>query len=193
LVCGVLLASPVIFLQIWRFVAPGLYHHEKKVLLPFTLISTLCFLAGAAFGYFVVFPPAFRFLVGYASETLEPLPAVSEYFSLSLRLLLAFGIVFELPVFMVFLAKIGMVDTPFLRRNRKYAVLISFVVAAILTPTPDVVNQLMMAGPLMVLYEVSILAVAAFARKKFVGFPAEDEADEATAAAKSVDSDNPTP
>jgi sec-independent protein translocase protein TatC len=86
-----------------------------------------------------------------------------------------------------------MVDTPFLRRNRKYAVLISFVVAAILTPTPDVVNQLMMAGPLMVLYEVSILAVAAFARKKFVGFPAEDEADEATAAAKSVDSDNPTP
>jgi len=117
--------------------------------------------------------------VGYASETLEPLPAVSEYFSLSLRLLLAFGIIFELPVFMVFLAKIGIVDTAFLRRNRKYAVLISFVVAAILTPTPDVVNQLFMAGPLLVLYEVSILAVAAFARKRFVGFPAEVEAGDA--------------
>lgn len=182
-----LLASPVIFLQIWRFVAPGLYRHEKQVLLPFTAISTLCFLGGAAFGYFVVFPPAFRFLVGYASETLEPLPAVSEYFSLSLRLLLAFGIVFELPVFMVFLAKIGVVNTTFLRRNRKYAVLISFVVAAILTPTPDVVNQLMMAGPLLVLYEVSILAVAAFARKKFVGFPAEDEEGGPTAASGTTD------
>jgi sec-independent protein translocase protein TatC len=188
----VLLASPVIFMQIWRFVAPGLYRHEQRVLLPFTTISTLCFLGGAAFGYFVVFPPAFRFLVGYASETLEPLPAVSEYFSLSLRLLLAFGIVFELPVFMVFLAKIGMVDTAFLRRNRKYALLISFVVAAILTPTPDVVNQLMMAGPLMVLYEVSILAVSVFARKKFVGFQAaEDEEEEASAASGPADSNGP--
>jgi sec-independent protein translocase protein TatC len=187
-----LLASPVIFMQIWRFVAPGLYRHEQRVLLPFTAISTLCFLGGAAFGYFVVFPPAFRFLVGYASETLEPLPAVSEYFSLSLRLLLAFGIVFELPVFMVFLAKIGLVDTAFLKRNRKYALLISFVVAAILTPTPDVVNQLMMAGPLMVLYEVSILAVAAFARKKFAGFRAEDEGEEGKAPAGLDDRNRPS-
>lgn len=171
----------MIFLQVWRFVAPGLYRHEQRVLLPFTLVSTVCFLGGAAFGYFVVFPPAFRFLVGYASATLEPLPAVSEYFSLALRLLLAFGIVFELPVFMVFLAKIGVVDTAFLRRNRKYAVLICFVVAAILTPTPDVVNQLMMAGPLMVLYEVSILAVQAFARRKFVGYPEEGEGAEPAA------------
>lgn len=167
-------------MQIWRFVAPGLYHHEKKVLLPFTVISTLCFLAGAAFGYFVVFPPAFRFLVGYASDILDPLPAVSEYFSLSLRLLIAFGIVFELPVFMVFLGKIGVVDTPFLRRNRKYAILISFVIAAILTPTPDVVNQLLMAGPLIILYEISIYAVALFARKKFIGFAENDAQDQDT-------------
>lgn len=173
-----LFASPVIFHQIWRFVAPGLYRHEKKVLLPFTMISTVCFLAGAAFGYFIVFPPAFRFLLGYASEILEPLPAVSEYFSLSLRLLIAFGIVFELPVVMVFLAKIGIVDSGFLRRNRKYALLMSFVVAAILTPTPDVVNQLLMAGPLIVLYEVSIVAVAVFARKTFIGFPAKVEEEE---------------
>lgn len=173
-----LLASPVIFHQIWRFVAPGLYRHEKNVLLPFTLISTLCFLAGAAFGYFIVFPPAFRFLTGYASAILEPLPAVSEYFSLSLRLLLAFGIVFELPVLMVFLAKIGMVNTAFLRKNRKYALLISFVVAAVLTPTPDVVNQLLMAGPLVVLYEISIVAVAVFAKKTFIGFPEKIDGEE---------------
>jgi sec-independent protein translocase protein TatC len=98
------------------------------------------------------------------------MPAVSEYFSLALRLLLAFGAVFELPVFMVFLAKIGVVDAPFLKKNRKYAILVAFVVAAILTPTPDVVNQLFMAGPLIILYEVSIIAVRFFARKTFIGF-----------------------
>jgi sec-independent protein translocase protein TatC len=108
--------------------------------------------------------------LGYASDILDPLPAVSEYFSLSLRLLIAFGIVFELPVFMVFLGKTGVVNTTLLRRNRKYALLISFVVAAILTPTPDVVNQLLMAGPLIVLYEISIIAVAVFAKKTFFGF-----------------------
>jgi len=175
LVCGVFIGSPVIFMQIWRFIAPGLYQHEKKVLLPFTLISTICFLAGAAFGYYIVFPPAFRFLLGYASDILDPLPAVSEYFSLSLRLLIAFGIVFELPVFMVFLGKMGILDAQFLRRNRKYAFLISFIVAAILTPTPDVVNQLLMAGPLVVLYEVSIIAVSVFARRTFLGFPVDEK------------------
>lgn len=163
----------------WRFIAPGLYRHEKRVLLPFTAVSTCCFLCGAAFGYYIVFPPAFKFLTGYASEILDPLPAVSEYFSLSLRLLIAFGIVFELPVLMVFLGKIGVVDTTFLRRNRKYALLISFVIAAVLTPTPDVVNQLFMAGPLIVLYEISIYAVAIFAGRTFAGFDKDSEADTA--------------
>jgi len=175
----VVFASPVIFLQIWRFVSPGLYRHEKRVLIPFTLISTLCFLGGAAFGYFVVFPPAFRFLLGYSSAFLEPMPAVDEYFSLALRLFLAFGLIFELPVFMVFLGKIGVVNKAFLAKNRKYALLIAFIVAAILTPTPDVVNQLLMAGPLILLYEVSIAAVALFARKPLAGFPAPAEAEEA--------------
>ncbi|MCI5121818.1 MAG: twin-arginine translocase subunit TatC [Candidatus Electrothrix sp. AUS4] len=163
LVAAVLLACPVIFHQIWRFIAPGLYQHEKKLLLPFSLISTFCFLGGAAFGYFVVFPPAFRFLISYSSEFLDPMPAVSEYFSLALRLLLAFGVIFELPVFMVFLAKIGTVNAAFLTKNRKYAFLIAFIIAAIVTPTPDVVNQLLMAGPLLVLYEISIVAVRFFA------------------------------
>lgn len=173
------LASPVIFSQIWRFVAPGLYRHEKQILIPFTLVSTLCFVGGAAFGYFVVFPPAFQFLLGYSSEFLEPMPAVDEYFSLALRLFLAFGVIFELPVFMVFLGKIGMVNKPFLVKNRKYALLIAFIVAAILTPTPDVVNQLLMTGPLILLYEVSIVAVAVFARTTLAGFPPNRDADDA--------------
>ncbi len=177
-----LAASPVIFLQIWRFVAPGLYHHEKKVLLPFVFISTCCFIAGAAFGYFVVFPPAFSFLLGYSSSFLDPMPAVSEYFSLAIRLLLAFGAVFELPVVMVFLGKIGVVDAPFLKKNRKYALLIAFVIAAILTPTPDVINQLLMAGPLVILYEVSIVAVAFFAKDTFTGFTDKGEAEEKSSA-----------
>ena len=170
-------ASPVIFLQIWRFVSPGLYRHEKRLLVPFVLISTLCFLAGAAFGYWVVFPPAFQFLLGYASEVLEPMPAVDEYFSLALRLFFAFGLIFELPVVMVFLGRVGVVNKPFLVKNRKYAVLIAFIVAAILTPTPDVVNQILMAGPLVLLYEISIVAVALFARSTVSGFasPAEQE------------------
>jgi sec-independent protein translocase protein TatC len=166
----VLVASPVIFSQLWRFVAPGLYSHEKRVLIPFSLLSTFCFLGGAAFGYFVVFPPAFKFLVGYNNEFLTSLPAVSEYFSLATRLLLAFGVIFEMPIFMVFLAKTGMISAAFLNRNRKYAILVNFIVAAILTPTPDIVNQLMMAVPLLVLYEISVVAVWMFAGKGFKGF-----------------------
>lgn len=173
--CGILLASPVLFSQIWRFIAPGLYKHEKKILLPFTLLSTLCFLGGAAFGYLVVFPPAFRFLVGYNNEYLTSLPAVSEYFSLALRLLLAFGAIFEMPILMVFLAKVGVVDVAFLNRNRKYAILINFIIAAILTPTPDVVNQMMMGVPLLILYEISVVAVWLFGRKRIRGFQDEPE------------------
>ncbi len=140
------------------------------MLVPFTILSTVCFLSGSAFGNFVVFPPAFKFLVGYNNEYLTSLPAVSEYFSLSLRLLIAFGVIFEIPILMVFLAKIGLIDVAFLNRNRKYAFLINFIIAAILTPTPDIVNQLMMAGPLIVLYEISVVAVWLFGGKRFRGF-----------------------
>ncbi len=165
----------MIFSQIWRFIAPGLYRHERKVLVPFSLLSTFCFLGGAAFGYLVVFPPAFRFLVGYSNEYLTSLPAVGEYFSLATRLLLAFGAIFEMPILMVFLAKIGMIDVSFLNRNRKYAILINFIIAAILTPTPDVVNQMMMGVPLLILYEISVLAVWLFGRRGFHGFQDEGQ------------------
>lgn len=165
-----MLASPAIFYQIWAFVAPGLYSHEKKVLIPFSILSSLFFVGGAAFGYYVVFPPAFKFLLGYSSQFLTPMPAVKEYFSLCLRLLIAFGVIFELPIFMVLLGKMGVVDVAFLNKHRKYAILLSFVIAAILTPTPDVINQLLMAVPLVVLYEVSIVAVWLFGRKKLADF-----------------------
>ena len=160
----------MIFYQLWRFIAPGLYQHEKRVMLPFTLLSSLFFFGGAAFGYFVVFPPAFTFLLGYSNDFLSPMPTVKEYFSLCLRLLIAFGVIFELPVFMVLLAKMGVVNAVFLNRHRKYAILLSFVIAAILTPTPDVINQCLMALPLIVLYEVSIVAVWLLGRKRLAGF-----------------------
>ena len=179
LVCGILSASPVVFLQIWRFIAPGLFKHEKQIVTPFVFLSSFCFIGGAAFGYFVVFPPAFRFLVGYNNEFLTSLPAISEYFSLASRLLLAFGVIFEMPIFMVFLSKMGVVSVGFLNRNRKYAILINFIVAAILTPTPDIVNQMMMGVPLMVLYEISVVAVWLFGRKGFDGFdPNKKEVEE---------------
>jgi sec-independent protein translocase protein TatC len=164
------LACPVVFFQIWRFIAPGLYNHEKRVALPFSFISSICFISGAAFGYLVVFPPAFKFLVGYNNEFLTSLPAVSEYFSLATRLLLAFGVIFEMPVLMVFLSKAGIVSVALLNKYRKYAILVNFIIAAILTPTPDVVNQMMMGIPLLVLYEVSVVSVWFFGRKKFSGF-----------------------
>ena len=116
----------------------------------------------------MVFPPAFKFLVGYSNDYLTSLPSVSEYLSLALQLLLAFGAIFELPVLMVFLAKLGIINVSFLNRNRKYAILINFILAAILTPTPDVVNQCMMAIPLLILYEISVIAVWLFGRKRIV-------------------------
>ena len=106
------------------------------------------------------------------------MPAVSEYFTLAIQLLLAFGVVFELPVFMVFLAKVGVVNAPFLKKHRKYAFLLAFVIAAILTPTPDVVNQMLMAAPLIVLYEISIVAVGFFAVNTLVGFEKKEEGEQ---------------
>ena len=170
LAAAIVLAIPVIFLQIWRFVAPGLYHHEKRVLVPFALVSALFFLSGALFGYWFVFPPAFRFLIGYSNSFLEAMPSVEEYFPLALRLFLGFGFIFLLPVCMVFLGKMGLVNRAFLAKNRKYAVLVAFIVAAVVTPTPDVVNQMLMAGPIVLLYELSIVAVILFAKKPLKSF-----------------------
>jgi len=166
LVTGVLLAAPFLFYELWMFVAPGLYRNEKKLVVPFVISSTILFVGGALFGYLVVFPLGFKFFIGFSSEYVKALPSVKQYFSFSLKLLLAFGIVFELPVVIFFLAKLGLVTVDLLKRQRKYAILLTFVAAAILTP-PDVITQCMMAGPLIVLYEIGIF-IARFARKKEV-------------------------
>lgn len=162
---GLMLASPVILHQFWMFVAPGLYDREKRLLLPIVLLSTLFFVGGALFGYFIVFPFGFQFFLSFATETIRPMPSMKEYLSFASKLLLAFGLVFELPLVLTFLARLGVVSVDFLKKNRKYAILLFFVGAAILTP-PDVVTQVMMAMPLMLLYEISIIGARIFGRKK---------------------------
>lgn len=174
-IAGILAAAPVIFYEIWMFVAPGLYQNEKRYLIPFVVCSTFLFVGGALFGYFIVFPFGFKFFIGFTNEYVKALPKVKEYFSFSIKLLFAFGIVFELPVVMFFLAKMGIVTPELLKKKRKYAVLLTFTLAAILTP-PDVITQCMMAVPLILLYEVGII-VARLARKKPVadnGIDSED-------------------
>ncbi len=164
LIAGVLLSAPFIFYQLWLFIAPGLYQREKKYIFPFVIFSTILFVGGALFGYFVVFPFGFKFFIGFSNEYVKALPSVKQYFSFSIKLLFAFGVVFELPVVVFFLAKMGVITPEFLKKKRKYAILLTFVVAAILTP-PDVITQCMMAGPLLILYEIGII-VARIARKK---------------------------
>ncbi|MBW1996758.1 MAG: twin-arginine translocase subunit TatC [Deltaproteobacteria bacterium] len=164
LVTGILLSSPYIFYQLWMFVAPGLYQNEKRYVVPFVVSSSILFVGGAIFGYFVVFPFGFRFFLGFANDYIQALPSVKQYFSFSVKLLFAFGMVFELPVVVFFLTKIGLVTPELLKRQRKYAILLIFVMAAILTP-PDVATQVMMAGPLIVLYEISIY-IARIAKRK---------------------------
>lgn len=161
---GILVSVPVIMYQLWMFIAPGLYDREKRLVLPVVFLSSLFFLGGALFGYFVVFPFGFKFFMGFASDYVKPLPSMKEYLGFSAKLLFAFGVVFELPLFVTFLAKLGIVDVQFLKAKRKYAILLFFVFASILTP-PDVITQVMMAGPLIVLYEVSILGAKVFGKK----------------------------
>ena len=165
LLAGFFAASPVVIYQIWRFSAPGLYAKEKRYIFPFVFFATLFFVGGAMFGYFVVFPFGFKFFMGFATDFITPMPTVKEYFSFSVRLLFAFGVVFELPVVTAFLALFGLISSETLANKRKYAVLGSFVVAALLTP-PDVISQLMMAGPIIILYELSIIVARICGRKK---------------------------
>jgi sec-independent protein translocase protein TatC len=173
ILAGVFASSPLLLYEIWAFVAPGLYAKEKKYVIPFVIFSTLFFVGGALFGYFVVFPYGFKFLLGFATEAIRPMPRIKEYFSLASKLLLAFGVVFELPLFVFFLTKMGLVTHRFLIKQFKYALLIMFSISAILTP-PDVVTQLMMAGPLLALYGVSIIVAKVFGKKS----PEEEEAEE---------------
>jgi len=175
LLTGLIVASPILLYQFWMFVAPGLYQKERRLMVPIVILSSFFFIGGALFGYFVVFPWGFKFFMGFATETIRPLPSMKEYFGFSAKLLLAFGLVFELPLVLTFMAKLGIVSVDFLKKNRKYALLLFFAGAAILTP-PDVITQVLMALPLMVLYEISIIGAKIFGKKKVTPEEAEQEA-----------------
>ena len=160
---GLFLVSPYVFYQIWGFIAPGLYAEEKKYMLLLAILSAFFFIGGALFGYFVVFPFGFQFFIGFATDVIQPMPTLREYFAFSTKLLFAFGLIFELPLFIFFLARMGLVTAEKLRAVRKYFVFTAFIVAAILTP-PDVVSQVLMAVPLIFLYELGILVARIFGK-----------------------------
>jgi sec-independent protein translocase protein TatC len=152
---GLFLSVPLILFQVWKFVAPGLYEHERRYSYPFLIASTVLFLVGAVFAYVVVLPIALHFLIAQGGELWKPNITLSNYLSFCMRLILAAGLIFEFPVLMYFLAKIGVVTPEFLVKNRKYAVLAAFVISAVLTP-PDVFSQILLAVPLFLLFEASV-------------------------------------
>lgn len=191
LVAGVFVASPFIFYQLWRFVAPGLYKEERKIIIPVAIATAVFFVGGALFGYFIVFPFGFKFFVDYASDYITVMPTISAYFSLAVTLLFAFGLIFELPVFIFFLTSLGLVTTKTLRKFRRWAILLSFVVAAVLTPTPDAVNQLLMAGPMVILYELGIWVSWFVDKSRKEEKAAKAAAAEADAAAAAAGTDAP--
>jgi sec-independent protein translocase protein TatC len=156
-IAAIFLASPVVFFQLWRFVAPGLYEHERRYVLPFVFFATCFFALGAAFCHVFVLPVGYAFFIEqYESIGVQPSLRISEYLSFTARMLLAFGVTFELPVLTFFFARVGLVTYKTLLSAYRYAIVIIFIVAAILTPGPDVASQLLMAAPLLVLYTLSI-------------------------------------
>ncbi len=161
---AIFFTSPFIFYQLWKFVAPGLYQKEKKYVIPFVFLTTFFFILGALFGYFVLFPFACRFFLTIGSD-FQPVITADKYFSLALHLLLGISLVFELPTLVFFLSRMGLVTAGWMIKNIKYAVLVIFIIAAIITPTPDFINQTILAGPMLGLYGLSIL-IALFAGKK---------------------------
>lgn len=164
-VAGLFVACPYLFYQIWAFIAPGLYEEEKRYVVPLAFTSALFFLGGGLFCYFVVFPFAFTFFMSYSTDNIVAMLSINEYLSFALKMLIAFGLIFEMPLFSFFLSRLGIISAQWMRSVRKYAVLAVFVIAAILTP-PDVFSQLLMAAPMLVLYEISILVAAAVGKKK---------------------------
>lgn len=162
MVAAFVFSLPVILYQIWKFIAPGLLSKEKKYVGPFIIIASSLFVLGCSFCFFIVLPFALGFLLSYKTGTLTPMLSVGAYTDFCLKFILAFGLVFELPIVIVFLTRIGLITTATLRKNRKYALLIAFILAAVLTPTPDAFNQSLMAVPIIILYEVGIIVSRLF-------------------------------
>ena len=165
LIVGLFIAAPAILWQVWRFISPGLHADEKKYAAPFVIVGTLLFLGGGAFSLKVVTPFAIQFLLSYERPGLQAMISIGSYIDFLLKFTVAFGAVFELPLIITILARMGVVNAKMLAKNRKYAILGAFIAAAVLTPTPDMFNQALMAGPLIVLYEVGILCARIFGKK----------------------------
>ncbi|HUQ88216.1 MAG TPA: twin-arginine translocase subunit TatC [Vicinamibacterales bacterium] len=163
---GVLIASPYIMLQVWLFIAPGLYAKEKKLAIPFVLTSTTLFISGAAFSHYFVFPAAWNFFASFSNSYIEFLPRVDPIFGMYVKLMLGIGLTFQLPVIMFVLARLGIVTAGFLLRNFKYAVLLIFIFAAVITPDGNPVTQVMVGGPMVVLYVMGIGAAWLFGKSK---------------------------
>ncbi|CAM4114639.1 twin-arginine translocase subunit TatC [Roseateles saccharophilus] len=163
LLAGFLLALPVVLYQAWAFVAPGLYSHEKRLVLPLVVSSTLLFFAGVAFCYFFVFGQVFKFIQNFAPKSITAAPDIEAYLGFVMNMFIAFGAAFEVPVIVVVLARIGVVSVDKLREWRGYFIVVAFIVAAIITP-PDIVSQLALAIPMCLLYELGLLAASYFIR-----------------------------
>jgi sec-independent protein translocase protein TatC len=161
LMAAFLLALPFVLYQVWAFVAPGLYSHEKKLVLPLVISSTLLFVAGVAFCYFFVFGQVFKFIQGFAPKSITAAPDIEAYLGFVLTMFIAFGAAFEVPIAVVVLARMGVVSIEKLRAFRGYFIVVAFIIAAVITP-PDVVSQLALAIPMCLLYEVGILAAGLF-------------------------------
>jgi sec-independent protein translocase protein TatC len=167
LVASLFLSAPFLLAQAWLFIAPGLYPHERQYAVPFVLLASLLFLAGGAFGYFIAFPTALRFLLTWIVEShLTPIIDVGEYFNLFFMILVAFGLSFQIPAIVFVLSRIGLVNARFLLAKLKYAAFVCVVIAAILTPTTDPGNMLVLAGPMIVLYCVGIGVAWMFGRDR---------------------------
>lgn len=156
---SVLLLSPYLLYEVWRFISPALHRNEKRFLIPFLFFGSVSFFLGLGFAYTIVIPFGYKFLVEFGSPTEQAIITLTEYFSLTLKLLFALGFVFELPVVLVLLGKFGIVDSAFLEKHRRHAFLIASVVAAVATPSPDALTMLLVLFPLYLLYEVGILGV----------------------------------
>ncbi len=165
LVAALFLAAPVILYEFWMFVSPGLYEKEKRYVYPFMFFGSLCFVAGALFCYFVVMPAIYRFFVSYAADFIIPMPDLKSYMSLTLRLLIIFGGLFEMPLVAYYLARAGIVRARFLASKRRYALLGIVILTAVITP-PDVASQVLLAIPLYGLYELSIIIARVFGKKE---------------------------
>ena len=156
--------SPYIFYQLWKFVAPGLYQKEKKYVFPFVLFTSVFFIGGAAFAYYIAYPFACRFFLQLGSD-FQAVITVNDFFNLTIKMLVGIGLVFELPILILFLSKMGLITSRWMVRKFKYAVLVIFVIAAIITPTPDMISQSILAVPMLALYSLGI-AVAFFFGKE---------------------------